>query len=254
MKKRANWRRGIMVVPLLAVITGISAAHAAQDKTNISALKLTQTHHYWGETETIVSLQGLRINNRGRMRYSLVAKSPDWSVSVFRDDDKTYLTQPLNQFEANGIISNFVLQKQEKDTGLDRPPSTVQIDGITVKQLASKGQVFQYMPLAGIAAPQVERILFTTYKLPTNGGIPVKLIKNRKGVDWMTGLDTTGSRKTLLVTSRIEHIQVPGQIFELPGGYRRSKSMQEVLMSNASRESAGDFDEIFETGKQRKGK
>ncbi|MBS1996437.1 MAG: hypothetical protein JSS86_09015, partial [Cyanobacteria bacterium SZAS LIN-2] len=129
MKKRANWRRGIMVVPLLAVITGISAAHAAQDKTNISALKLTQTHHYWGETETIVSLQGLRINNRGRMRYSLVAKSPDWSVSVFRDDDKTYLTQPLNQFEANGIISNFVLQKQEKDTGLDRPPSTVQIDG-----------------------------------------------------------------------------------------------------------------------------
>ncbi len=61
-------------------------AQSTKHSTLIPALKLTQTHFYFGDTETIVSMKGVRINNHGRMKFVLVAKSPDWVVNVFRTD------------------------------------------------------------------------------------------------------------------------------------------------------------------------
>ena len=65
----------------------------------------------------------------------------------------------------------------------------------------------------------------------------------------MTGLDSAGSMRVYISTRSIKAVQVPADFFQPPAGYRLSKSKQEVMMSKDSREASGDFDEIFDIGK-----
>ncbi|MBK9773545.1 MAG: hypothetical protein IPP57_22480 [Candidatus Obscuribacter sp.] len=125
----------LLAVPLSFVFQFANASPSSDQSSLIPALKLKQKHYYWGDTETIVSLDGIRIDNRGRMFYSLVAKSPSWDVIVFRDDDKTYLRQSLSDFESTGMVNNFVVEKRPRNFGFKKEETLVKFDGITVKQL-----------------------------------------------------------------------------------------------------------------------
>lgn len=239
----------IAVIVVAAYLNGISAAPAAA---SLSALKLTQTHYYWGDTETIVSLQGVRINNRGRMHYVLVAGPPAWTVTIYREDDKICFVQNFADFQISGPVSNFLFKKQDRIQGAGTALSLAKIDGITIKQTQNLREAFAYLPLGNFAAPQVEKILYAVYKQPTNGGIPILFKRKLKGRDWMTGLDTDGSERVYISTKKIERITVPSNYFEAPSGYRKTLSVQEALMSKMSRESAGDVDEIFDIGSPKK--
>lgn len=223
-----------------------SANADTDSKSNlVAALKLTQTHFYWGDSETIVSEQGLRINNLGKMHFSLVASSPNWDVTVFRDDDKTYLRQSLKQFLLSGLISDFVVSRQPQSIGAGAPVTNVKIGDSTVKEIKLVKDIYQYLPVKNLA-PAIENILYATFKTPTNGGLPIKVTKRQRGRDWLTGLQRTDSQKVLLNTKEIKHVMVNKSIFEAPRGYQPRHSMQEVLMSKANRDAAGDMDEIFD--------
>lgn len=232
----------------LAVSFAMQCALASQSKELddlIPALVLKQKHFYWGDTETIVCLDGIRINNKGRMFYSLVASSPKWDVTVYRNDDKTYLKQSLSEFEVAGLVNNFVVNKQARLFGTKSAETKVKINGITVTQIVHGPHLYQYLPLAGYASKPVEQILYATYKLPTNNGVPIKLVKHRNGLDWMTGINDPGSRKVLLETIRVEKTKVPRSIFIPPQNYKLSRSMQEVLMSKVSRDASGDLEVLI---------
>lgn len=217
------------------------------------AVKLVQKHNYWGDMETIVSQQGVRINNKGRWGYCLVAKTPDWKVTVFRDDDKTYYSKDLKQFMQSGIVSDLLVKKQERITPPGGLVTTRKLGDALVKDIRRQRSEYSYLPLTGIAAPQVESILYESFKVSTNGGIPLRQYKIvQGGVDWMTGLDSAGDERMLLNTRKIERVKVPISIFDAPSGYARSKSVQEVLLSKKGRDASGDFDEMFEIGKSGK--
>ncbi len=240
----------VLAVSMSFAFQCVWASQPTNKEPLIPALKIKQKHYYWGDTETIVSLAGLRINNRGRMFYSLVASSPSWDVTVFRDDDKTYLKQHLATFESTGMVNNFVVNKHPRRFGFKTEEIPAKVSGIPVRQIVHGPQIYQYLPLGNFAAKQIEGILYTAYKLPTNGGIPVKLVKRANGLDWMTGLDDPGSQKSLLETYRIEQVRVSKSIFEAPQNYRLSRSMQEVLMSRTSRDASGDLEVLIGDKKQ----
>jgi hypothetical protein len=225
----------------LVIILTVTVAPAEAEP----ALKLTQKHNYWGDTETIVSKNGLRINNKGRMKYSLVARSPDWKVIVFRDDDKTFISNSLPQFEKTGLISDFVVKKYPRTIG-GAPTRTGKIGGLTTRISSERFAELESLTLKNIASQPVEAILYEAYKLPTNGGIPIRYTKIMRGSNPMFGPSLKGTRVNYLTTSRVEHIDAPSKLFEPPRGYTRCKSVQEVLLSKISREASGDFDELFE--------
>lgn len=244
----SKWLIVRFCIVALAVGFAVQCALASQGKEHdnlIPALVLKQKHFYWGDTETIVCLDGVRINNKGRMFYSLVATSPKWDVTVFRDDDRTYLKQSLNDFESAGLVNNFVVNKQTRLFGTKSEETKVKVNGVSVTQIVHGPHIYQYLPLNGYASKPVERILYATYKLPTNNGIPVKLVKHRNGLDWMTGLNDPGSQKVLLETIRIEKVRVSRDIFIPPQNYQLSRSMQEVLMSKVSRDASGDLEVLI---------
>ena len=244
-----NWFKGSLVILLLTCLPGLYCFAQAKVPKKIAALKLEQTHFFYGETETIVSLQGLRINNRGRMHFSLVAAGPSWNVTIFRADVKTYISESFNDFLVNGLVSNFVVKRQDSASSVGSVIRRRKVDGFVVRELGSNRDVFAYLPLDNIAAPQVERLLYSIYRTPTNGGIPVTFTKKLSGRDWMTGLDSAGSMRVYISTRSIKAVQVPADFFQPPAGYRLSKSKQEVMMSKDSREASVDFDEIFDIGK-----
>lgn len=227
----------VFIVALIA--TTSTSAHAEP------ALKLTQKHNYWGDTETIVSMNGLRINNKGRMKYSLVARSPEWDVTVFRDDDKTFLSQNLQQFEKTGLISDYVVKKYSRSVTAPGPVRTGKVGDLATQIFTRPFAELESLPLKNIASPPVEAILYAAYKLPTNGGIPIRFTKIMKGSGSMFSSGSKGTRRNYLITTRIEHTNVATKLFEPPTGYTRCKSMQEVLLSKISRDASGDFDELF---------
>jgi len=230
------------------LLSPLSAAPASKGNGMVDAVKLTQTHFYWGETETTVSQKGIRISNQGRQKFTLVAASPSWTVTIFRDDDRTYIRESLAQYESTGIVSALVLNKPERTERYKGLPQKMKIGDRLVDAIRGNREEFAKLPLGNIAAPEVERILSTTYRLPTDQGIPLFFTKKQQGIDRMSGLDKTGERRIYLKTSKIENIRVSPSIFTAPSGYRLCKSMQEVVLSKANREASGDFDEMFEAG------
>jgi len=231
----------------LLALFGLIPAQAATPE--IPAVRLTQRHFYWGETETTVSKLGVRISNQGRQKFTLVASSPAWVVTIYRDDDRTYISEPLKLFEANGIVSTFVLNRPERNERYGSLQQKTKIFNRTVEETRGDREVFAKLPLSNIAAPEVERIINTTYKVPTDDGIPVLFTKKLKGKDRMSGMEVTGQIRVYLTTTKIENIHVSPSFFAAPTGYRLCKSKQEVLLSKANREASGDFDQMFEVGK-----
>jgi len=233
------------LVAALAALSFFTFATAASAQDTEPALKLTQRHNYWGDTETIVSMNGVRINNKGRMKYSLVARSPQWKVIVFRDDDKTFISQSLRHFEKTGLISDFVVKQYPHHIGEGTPVRKGKIGDLTTQIWTDPFAQLETVPLKNITTQPVEAILYAAYKLPTNSSIPIRYTKIMRGSNPMFGPNERGSRKEYFKTLKVEHIKVPLSLFEAPHGYTRCKSVQEVLLSKVNREASGDFDELF---------
>ena len=232
---------------LICALT-ISPVPAASNKA-VDALKLTQTHNYWGRNETTISAQGIRIDNLDRMHFSLVARSPDWTVTVFRDDDKKYIKRTFAQFIAGGLVSQFMFKNENRKFGQPGLFKDKKIDAVTVKEFKTNKFDCQYIPLGKMNTPQLEEILFAFYRSPTNGGIPVAYSKTREGRDWMTGLDRTGDKKMILSTSNAEQTKVAPSIFDPPKNYKLATAMQDVLMSKENRAASDDADQIIDSGR-----
>jgi len=193
-------------------------------------------------------MTGVRINNHGSMKYSLVAASPQWNVTIFRDDDHTFVSQSLKQLEKNGIVSSFVFNRPERNENPTGPHRTPKIGDMKVEQIMGVREVFAYLPIEGITVPPVQRIIHETYKMPTDGGIPVKFSKSLRGAETLTGMNLTGTIRVYLSTTNIEKIKVSPDIFQPPVGYKLAKSMQEVLLSKNSRDASEDLDQMFDIG------
>lgn len=222
---------------------------AEGDKPTVKALKLSQIHYYFGDCDTVIASNGLRINNRGSMKFCLVTKAPKWDFCVFRDDDKTCFPQTLKWLSENGIVNDFIVMNREIDVKGEKAKD-VKICNTTVKHIEKGKLKLDILPLPAGFSPQLPTILHYIYKIPNNGALAIRYSKPAVKRDWLSGEDHTGRQKILFDTVKIEAVLVPKNYFDAPLNYRKLRSIQEVLVSKERRDATADLDEIFQIKKK----
>jgi len=214
---------------------------------SIQAVRIYQTHYFMGTEQLTVTPNAIRLDNTAQLRFTLLAKAPDWKVTIYRPDDKTYFTQDLKEFQDTGILSDLLIGRKER-TVADRPmrASTMMLNGFKIERLTSPWTTMKFIKLDGIAAPQTEKILYATYKLPTNGGIPLTFIGTHGRVDFITGMKNKGSRETNLDTTKIERVTVAADFFTLPPGLKKAASIRDVVSGRTNRSQSEAVDIMLE--------
>jgi hypothetical protein len=219
-----------------------TAGHAA---TRVKALKLNQSHAFFGKCEVEIARTGIRVVNHGRFEFILVARAPDWKVTVYRNDDKTYFTESLELFEGTGLISEYHFSFRQRYLPSNMTASDVVVDNFPAKKLYSPILTCQYLP-AQMIQPQIEKIAYGMYKLSTQGGFPLTFIAAQFGKDWLTGEDAKAKLYTYLSTQKIERVSVDPADFTAPKSLKKVDSLLQVLSSTARRnEATTDFSDLF---------
>lgn len=218
----------------------------AQTGPKQEALELKQTHYFFGDVQTIASKTAIRMEDTGSWKFVLVARAPDWKVTVFRDDDKLYYSCPLKTFLEGGMVSQFLVTKKgEYMNGGRKETLSATVGGVHVTRYMGPIALCEYVASDKLVAPQVVSILYETFRMPTNGGVTLRFVQANKGTDWMTGLKEDGQH-IMLSTKSAKIVNVPATIFDAPTGYKLSKSLREVLISKETRDSSGDAKDLFD--------
>ncbi len=224
-----------------------SALSGDKSKAGVKGIELKQTHYFLGNMTVLASKDGVRMESKGAWKFVLVAKAPDWKVTAFRDDDKVYYSCSLKEFEEIGLVSQYLIGKKPRAIieGDDSPTSLV-LHGVHTIRRSTPYFVSERLPVGKAAPAQMEAILYGTYRMPTNGGVPLKYTQV-SGKDWMmSGIKQTGQKpQIMLTTSSAKETNVPPNSFSPPRGYALAKSFREVLISKASRDQGGYANEII---------
>lgn len=239
-----------------SIISTIAEAPSARAE---KALRLTQTHNVMGNSVMTFNSTGMRLENTSGLKYTVVAKAPDWRVTVFRNDDKSYYSQSLKDFEQAGLLSGFVLVIRDRTIVNKRVDkfrvTTFDFCGQKIVRMTGKDKMLKYMPLKQ-NVPELERLDYAIFKQPTNGGIAIGYQTTHGGRDYISGMSNAGRRTVHMDTSKIEEIDISPNIFKAPTGYKLAKSISEVVTAAHTRADDADYQELFDsprgtnTGKQ----
>lgn len=212
------------------------------------ALRLTQTHNLMGNSVMIFNSKGMRLENTSGLKYIVVAKAPDWCVTVFRNDDKSYYSKSLSDFEQAGLLSGFVLTIRDRtivDKGNEKfRTSTFDFCGQKIVRLTSKEKTLKYLPLKK-DVPELERLDYAIFKQPTNGGITIGYQTTHGTHPNISSVSDAGRRITQMDTSKIEEVDVSPNIFKAPTGYKLAKSLSDVVSPANTRAADADYQELF---------
>lgn len=236
----------ILVLLLGLQLGSVDQALGAQPRPGgktIQAIRLTQSHYFMGSELVTIAPDAIRIENTSQLRFILVSKAPDWKVTVLRLDDKTYFTEDLKTFQDTGLLSDLLIGRKERKI-LDRPlrASTMTLDGFKIERLTSPWTTMKFMKLDGVTSPTIEKILYATYKLPTNGGIPLTYIGTHYRADFITGMQNKGRREINLDTSKIEKVSVAPSFFSPPSGFKKAASIRDVVSGHTNRKNSEAVD------------
>ncbi|MBU6451067.1 MAG: hypothetical protein KGS72_04760 [Cyanobacteria bacterium REEB67] len=216
---------------------------------DIPAIWLRQTNVFLGNYTVTISNDGICLKSIDRLGFTLVSHAPDWVVNVYRTDDKVFHSQPFKAFSQSGLSSDIITKRF--DRVIDGLPTRSRLGKLDCTRVVGYEQILEFLPL-GKRAPQIETIIFSAVKTPTNGGIPLYYGRHSKGKDWMTGLKED-AHKDIIKTFEAKEVRVSPKTFALPSGYKRVKSIQEALCSQENRAGADDFKEMFDIGKDKRG-
>jgi len=224
-----------------------STTHASAATTE-KAVKLYQTHFFLGKCEMTVARDAFRLDNAGNFKFVVVAKAPDWTVSVYRNDDKTYFSEKLAIFADTGVVSEYLVARKER---LIDPrahiKSEMNLSGFKIVRMTASRQTIKYLPLdrALNAPPQVESIAHGLYKMPTNGGLPISYSATANTKDFFGAGQGKGSLQVYLDTTKIETVEVAPAYFEVPKGYKKAVSVRSVVSGKHAVEQSEDALETF---------
>jgi hypothetical protein len=239
------WLFSIGLFSIGAANQALCAQPKAAGKT-IPAIRIYQTHYFMGKGQLTVTPNAVRLDNTAQLRFTLLAKAPDWKITIYRTDDKTYFTEELKVFEDTGLLSDLLIGRKERV--LLGPPirsSKMMLDGFRIERLTTPRTTIKILKVDGIASPMTERIIYAAYKLPTNGGIPLAFVGTSGQNDFVSGMARKGARDVNLETSKIERISVSPSFFTLPPGLKMAASIRDVVSGSTNRRQSEAIDEIF---------
>jgi hypothetical protein len=218
----------------------------------VQAVRLVQEHYFLGPIVLTVCQNAVHLDCTKHMGFALVSRAPDWTVTVFRDDDKTIKSLRLKQFESMGMMPQFLQTSRPRMVPSAAAPFSFKFYGFDARRVTNPYQTQEYLTLPGVAAPQVERIVFAAYRLPTGGGLPVRYIGTASNRDFFSGKDVRGQKQTNLTTSSAKHVMVSPDLFTAPKNYRTASMMQEVAVSSRTRAQSADFQNVFDIANPKK--
>lgn len=199
-----------------------------------------QTSMLKGEQTLTVSPRGLKHESMGIV---IAATQPDWNVIV-------YNTKLKNVFDTKGRIesvnvgvnselltgdyfSKLRLKPESRETlsGVNTQHYIMRSTAVTdsgensknIKRWISRAYVIKADMWATNVLeppPQMQKILYELYKLPSVSGIPVK----------MTYVDSTGKTTNELVTKSVIKSTLESNTFATPKGYRTAMNISEVAV------------------------
>ncbi len=214
------------------------------------ALQLKQTHYLFGEFVLTLAKDAVRIENKGRFKFIVTSKAPDWQVYIFRNDDRTYFTESLKEFAETGLVSEFVLSKRDQWTEQSKIScKPTRYFGRCAILAQRKNHMLIYLPLQNISAPQAEKVVYAAHKLPTGGGIPLVFSENGDRIDFIVGGKMGYSRQIYLTTQAITAVDAAPSMFVMPKSFSLVKSVREVVAGSDIRKESRDAQDLFETGK-----
>ena len=237
----------VITSSLYCLFSGRNTQAIAADRRTIKALQLHQQHYFFGEMELTLTNTAIKIESIGQMRFVVLAKAPLWTVTVYRTDDKTRFDESLTSFMNTTLISEVMVAYRDKFTMENLTPKPVEIQGFKAMKLVGKRDEFIYLPAEKGMPDLVYEIIHASYKTPTNGGIPLRLVITTAGKDIVTQLDETGQHRIILQTRKIAYVTVPADFFNEPVGYKKTRSITDVVISTSKRNESEDLEVMFST-------
>jgi hypothetical protein len=150
--------------------------------------------------------------------------------------------QSYASFVKSGLLSEIATGLRARSVVDPKLCKPVLVNGVTVMTYTDRKISAAFVPLKEINA-KIEGIMYMAYKMPTEGGFPLRYVCRKEGKDFITGMDQTGRLQVQLATSDIKKTTVPSAYFDCPANLKQVSSMQEVMLAKGSRD---DSDGIFE--------
>lgn len=209
------------------------------------ALCFEQEHYYLGATRLTISELGVRLDGDKKQNFIVVARPPQWKVTVYRSDDKTYCLQNLKTFREAGLVTGLLMGFKEHVILKGAVPRDIKFQGFKALRLRSQKFEIDYMLLPVNLARQVELLIYALYKLPTQGGIPLRYQTNTIKHDLVMEGSNKFASRVYIKTNKITRKMVSETLFDPPENYKRVKYMGAVIINRQRRTAGADLEGLM---------
>jgi hypothetical protein len=223
---------------MLAFAACLLAAPLAQ-KAYAQGWALSQYTPYGGQHQLYFSHEGMRINQK-KMGITIVAKAPDWKLTMYNDRAKTYYQTTYEDWKqrsakGQGFVSSFQRQHKFRNVA-PRKGTTSSIAGMACTQyfLGPQGQpgsIICWLSNDISVPPQLTNILMSEFGLPNMNGVPLKVER----------VDDHGKKVTDLNTEASQMQHLTASNFTYPPNYKRVQEDIEVLVPDDTSQTAADL-------------
>ncbi len=244
--------------PVLLAVFCVSAAESAPTHERLTvhekaktepakktqALKLEQFGEVIGGRTLTVAKDALKILSR-KGGLTIVSCAPDWKVVLYNSKSRLYWEMPRSQFAGDPnarIYANDQKGFREakwKKAGTQRKLGRTMIIYVMEPPPPGKRQgatsATYYIDSEAVIAKEAYEILGKVYFLPPIMGVPLKF-KFR---------DLDDGAVNALDTGTIETLTVSGDEFSCPSGFKKAKSLDEVMVDPASQATFDALDHFI---------
>jgi hypothetical protein len=242
-----NLPAALLAVCLSGMLTSQATAAAPtksdSSKTkSLDAIEMDQNHYFFGRCLTTFSKDAIKIQNLGNFKFILVAKAPDWTINVYREDEKKYFTESIKELTSTGLVNSYLVSDKALNKERFRPiRSTMKFCDYEIWRYSCGPATLKVLPMTGYPG-QLEPIVHSAMKMPTEGG----LVLDYRALD--TSKDFFGAGKTFIGGTQIYFStrsmaarKVPADFFNLPKGYKKAASLREVVAGENVRKDSEEF-------------
>lgn len=244
------------IVAISLLLATMSAAQAQTKKleSSLPGWQLTQKSRLMGETSVLLTGNSIKVV-QPRLKTCIIARAPDWDVTVYNDSAKTRCTLPLSKWKGFSgigfaITSNFFTM----GIPLERKSGTALANGLNVNIYGTldsyskqSAQFFQeshgrkdpgairtirLLAFGGWELPKQEGLILSrAYSLADVGDIPLQFETIDQRGDRTEGLSTSGIKRTSFLP----------RAFTCPPGFHTVVGVDTVRMDNIGHSGLGDL-------------
>lgn len=200
------------------------------------ALLVKQKQYLSGNHTITICPSAIRLINTTQ-KYQVVCKAPQWEVDIFRHDDKVICHLSLQDFFKQHEYHARALPKQLRAVGEE----TLGVLHPTVYK--SNKQEF-WIAKTPMVPPPVRDLLSAYYKCNHVDGLLVKFMTIIGPGEKPSGKPVRpGVNSHLVMVETLSCVEIPVKKsdFDVPSGYKKVTSTQELMTSSSSRKDAAEI-------------